>query len=76
MALFLASVQKAAPFLKEARCELWVTRGGVRLCLPLCVCVCVCVCSVGGMQGLGHISAWRVTCPKVEVACERVKSHG
>lgn len=59
---------KSCLVLKEARCELWVTRGGVHLC--------VCVCDIGGMQGIGHISAWRVTCPKVEVACERVKSHG
>lgn len=28
MALFLAAVQKSCPVLKEARCELWVTRGG------------------------------------------------
>lgn len=27
-----------------------------------------------GLQGKGHISALNVTCPKVEVACERVKS--
>ncbi len=41
----------------------------------MCLCVCVCVQDLG-MRGIGHISAWRVTCPKVEVACERVKSHG
>lgn len=46
--------------------KLWVPRGGVY----------VCMCKIMEMQVIGHISAWRVTCPKVEVACERVKSHG
>lgn len=64
MALFLALVQKAAMFQRRPDVNHgW--RG------EECVCV-----QDGEMQGLGHTSAWRVTCPKVEVARERVKSHG
>lgn len=41
----------------------------------MCVSVCVCLQN-RGIQGIGHISAWHVTRPKVEVALERVKLHG
>lgn len=56
---------KSGPVLKEARCELWV-KGGRSMGRVL----------DRGMRGIGHISALSAMCPKVEVACERVKSHG